>query len=78
MIFEKLKKIISDNCTVQSSKITADSNFEDLKIDSLSELDIIMEIEDEFNINIDTKDQVKNIGELVVLIQEKQKKNNKL
>ena len=55
MVFEKVQKIISENLNVPLEKVTMDTHLvDDLGADSLDVLEIIMSIEDEFNIKIPT------------------------
>jgi acyl carrier protein len=73
MEFEKLKKIISEVLNVEEDEITMESTFvDDLGADSLDIFQIIMGIEEEFDIEIanevaenivtvsDAVDQIKN------------------
>ena len=53
--FERVKSVIVDQLGADESSITMDSKFaDDLGADSLDVLEIIMSIEDEFNIKIPT------------------------
>lgn len=52
--FEKLKSIISDQLGVDSSDIEMESSFiEDLGADSLDVVELVMALEEEFEIEID-------------------------
>nr|YP_010536783.1 acyl carrier protein [Helicotheca tamesis]YP_010536850.1 acyl carrier protein [Helicotheca tamesis]UYC30570.1 acyl carrier protein [Helicotheca tamesis]UYC30637.1 acyl carrier protein [Helicotheca tamesis] len=52
--FEKLKSIISDQLGVDSNKIKMKSTFiEDLGADSLDVVELVMALEEEFEIEID-------------------------
>lgn len=54
--FEKLKPIISDQLGVKMENVTLDASFkDDLEADSLDMVDLTMEIEDEFAIEIGDK-----------------------
>lgn len=56
MEFEKLQKIISEVLNVDESEITMDTTFiDDLGADSLDVFQIIMGIEEEFDIEIPTE-----------------------
>ena len=56
MEFEKLQKIISEVLGIEPEKITLDSSFiDDLGADSLDVFQIIMAIEEEFDIEIDNE-----------------------
>ena len=50
---DKIKSIIIDKLGVEENKITEDENFiNDLGADSLDQVEVIMELEEEFNIEI--------------------------
>lgn len=52
--FEKLKSVISDQLGVDSSEIKMDSSFiDDLGADSLDVVELVMALEEEFEIEID-------------------------
>ena len=58
MEFEKLKKIIVDVLNVDENEITMDTTFiDDLGADSLDVFQIIMGLEEEFDIEIQTSRQ---------------------
>ena len=60
MDLEKLKEIIVDVMNVDSNEITLETTFaDDLGADSLDVFQIIMGIEEEFDITIDTEDAEK-------------------
>ena len=53
MILEKVKKFISEQLDVEESEIEMESSFQDdLEADSLDVVELIMAIEDEFDIEI--------------------------
>ena len=69
--FEKLKKIISEQLYVDESKITTDSDIvEDFEADSIEMVDIVMDIEDEFGVEIpdDAMETMHRIGDVVEYI----------
>ena len=50
---DKIKSIIIDKLGVDENKITADADFiNDLGADSLDQVELIMQLEEEFNIEI--------------------------
>lgn len=60
MEFEKLQEIIADVLAVNAEEITMDTTFvDDLGADSLDIFQIIMGIEDAFDIEIDNEDAEK-------------------
>lgn len=57
MSLQKICQIIANQIGVETEKITRDSKFkEDLGIDSLNIFEIIMELEEEYSIEIPTED----------------------
>ena len=69
--FEKLKKIISEQLYVDESKITMDSDIvEDFEAESIEMVDIVMDIEDEFGVEIpdDAMETMHRIGDVVEYI----------
>ncbi|MBQ9504461.1 MAG: acyl carrier protein [Lachnospiraceae bacterium] len=68
MEFEKLQKIIAEVLNVEADDITMDTTFEDdLGADSLDVFQIIMGIEQEFDIQIDTDaaEKIKTVADAV-------------
>lgn len=71
MEFEKLKKIIAEVLNVDPDEITMETTFQDdLGADSLDVYQIIMGIEEEFDIEIpaETAEQVTTVEEAVEMI----------
>ncbi len=60
MVFEKLKGIIVDQLDVEEDQIALEASFQDdLDADSLDVVELIMAIEDEFDIEIPDEDAEK-------------------
>lgn len=72
MILEKVKAILSEQFDVEEDTITAESTLaDDLGADSLDVVDLLMSIEDEFEVEIpDTEvENIKVVGDLVKYIE---------
>ena len=68
MALEKVKAILSEQFDVEEDSITADTSIaDDLGADSLDVVDLLMSIEDEFEIEIPDEeiDNIKTVGKLV-------------
>jgi acyl carrier protein len=52
IIFEKIATVISSKKGVNKELITVDSTFEELGLDSLDAVELIADLEDEFNVTI--------------------------
>lgn len=73
MVLEKVKKILSEQFSVDEDSITLNTNIaEDLGADSLDVVDILMSIEDEFEIEVPDEEieNIRTVGELVNYIKE--------
>ena len=72
MVLEKVKAILAEQFDVEEDKITADTDLqEDLGADSLDVVDLLMSIEDEFEVEVPDEEieNIKTIGSLVSYIE---------
>lgn len=78
MEFEKLKEIIAEVLSVDQNEVALETTFtDDLGADSLDVFQIIMGIEQEFELTIDTDEVegIKTVGDAVELIKSAREKN---
>ena len=75
MILNKVKEIMLDNLSIEEESITLESTFESLEIDSLDVFQLVMEVEEAFEIQIENPENMKTIKDLVNYIEEKTKVN---
>ncbi len=68
MTLEKVINLLAESLDLDASEITAETTFEDLDVDSLDTVEILMEMEDEFGIEIKFEEAGKSVGELVSYI----------
>lgn len=67
-MFEKVKAIIIDQLSISDADmVTVDTTLEDLGADSLDLVEVIMAIEDEFDVQIKDEDleSLKSVGDLI-------------
>ncbi|MGN8799569.1 acyl carrier protein [Candidatus Merdisoma sp. HCP28S3_D10] len=56
-MFEQIKKIVAENLNVEEDAITMEASFkEDLKADSLDLFEMVMALEEEFDMEIPSED----------------------
>lgn len=75
MVFEKVKGIVADQLDVEEEKIVAEASItDDLGADSLDVVDLVMSIEEEFDIEIpdDAVEDIKTVGDIVKYIENHQ------
>lgn len=71
-IFDKVKSIIVERLNVDESKVTEDASFiEDLGADSLDSVELIMQLEEAFDLQIPDEDaeKIATVGDAVKYIQ---------
>ncbi|AIG27654.1 acyl carrier protein [Brevibacillus sp. 7WMA2] len=67
-ILDRVKKIVIDRLGVDEDKVTLEASFkEDLGADSLDVVELVMELEDEFDLEISDEDaeKITTVGEVV-------------
>lgn len=70
MIFEKIKEIVVDQLGVNDEDVKLETNFvEDLDADSLDLFQVIMEIEDAFNVKVEDVENIKTVADAVSFIE---------
>lgn len=72
MVLEKVKAILAEQFDVEEDKITADTDLqENLGADSLDVVDLLMSIEDEFEVEVPDEEieNIKTVGSLVSYIE---------
>ena len=75
MVFEKVKEILCQQLDVEEDKVTMEANIsEDLQADSLDGVDMVMSLEDEFDVEIPDEEieNIKTVGDLVHYIENHQ------
>jgi acyl carrier protein len=73
MIFDKVKEIIADKLSVDADEITMESSFiDDLGADSLDIVELIMALEDEFDMEIpdEQAEKISTVADVVEYIRE--------
>ncbi|MBO4725408.1 MAG: acyl carrier protein [Firmicutes bacterium] len=73
MVFDKIKEIIMEQINVGEDAVTMDTHLmRDLEADSLDAVEIIMAIEDEYDIEIpdEEAENFQSVGDLVRYVEE--------
>jgi len=72
MIFEKIRKVTSEELGIEEDTIKIDMSFQnDLGADSLDLFQIIMELEEEFNIQIEDAEDIVTLEDAVSYVKRK-------
>jgi acyl carrier protein len=69
MVLDKVKKVIADQMGVSEDSIKLSTSFqEDLDADSLDLFQIIIDLEEEFGVQIEDAESIKTVGDAVDFI----------
>ncbi len=74
MVFDKVKEIIAEQLDVDAELINEETSLmKDLEADSLDAVEIMMSLEDEFEIDVpdEVAESFKNIGDIVKYVESK-------
>lgn len=73
-VYEKVKAIVIDQLGVDEGDITPTTSFQALNADSLDIVELVMALEEEFNLDIadEEVENIKSIADVVKYVQENQ------
>ena len=70
MIFEKIREIVVEQLGVNEEDVKLETRFiEDLEADSLDLFQVIMELEDAFDVKVEEVDNIKTVSDAVNVIE---------
>ncbi len=72
-MFEKIRDIVAEKVGVEAEEITMETSFaDDLEADSITLFELVMALEDEFDIEIDDEsiEQINTVGDIVNYLEE--------
>ena len=65
---DRVKKVLQDGFEVDPAKVTPESTLASLGLDSLDTVEVVMQCEDEFGIEIDAESSPTTVGEFVDMV----------
>ena len=73
-VFDKVKSIVVDQLGVDEDDVTLETSFEELNADSLDIVELIMALEEEFDLDIpdEEAEKIRTVGDAVNYIKENQ------
>lgn len=69
MIFEKVKEILIKELNLSGEEVTMEASFEALGIDSLDLVELVMQLEEEFDISMEETEEMKTVEDVVRYIE---------
>ncbi|MDY6825656.1 MAG: acyl carrier protein [Bacillota bacterium] len=69
----KVKNIIAEQLEVAAEKLSSDTTFEDIDADSLDIVELVMALEEEFDLEISDQEieNIKTVGDIIKYIESK-------
>lgn len=74
MVFDKIKEVIVSQLGIEESEVKLETSFEELGVDSLDLFQIIIELEEEFGIQIEDAESIKTVEDAVKYVEAKTQK----
>ncbi|MDZ5016944.1 acyl carrier protein, partial [Clostridium perfringens] len=70
MVFEKIKGIVVEQLVVNEEEVKLETSFiEDLGADSLDLFQVVMDLEDAFDVKVENVENIKTVGDAVKYIE---------
>ena len=60
-----IKDILNDKLDIEPEKVTEETTFEDLEIDSLDQVELICELEDRLGIDFGEPEDLQTVGDVI-------------
>lgn len=67
-MLEKIAELLRDYKGVPGLAVTEQTTFEELELDSLDMVELVMNLEEEFSVTIETSENIKSVGDLMKLV----------
>ena len=64
-MLERIEKILKDYKDDENLTVTRETTFEELELDSLDTVELVMTIEEEFDVTIEIDENIKSVGDLM-------------
>ena len=71
-MLEKITEMLRDYKGEPDLKVTEQSTFAEMELDSLDTVELVMNLEEEFSVTIEMNENIQNVGDLIKIIQSAQ------
>ena len=69
MVLDQVKQILAEYKGIDKAIIKPETTMESLGIDSLDTVELVMNLEDEFHVEIEVDEAINTVGDLVKIIE---------
>lgn len=73
MLFEEIREVICEQLGIEKNELSLETTFEDLQADSLDLFQIVIELEEKYNIQVEDVEGLKNVKDVVDYVEQKAK-----
>ena len=73
MIFEEIREVICEQLEVSPEEVLLETTFEELGADSLDLFQVVIEIEEKYEIQLDEAEKIKSVKDAVDFVEAKLK-----
>ena len=70
-VFKKIAEVIAEQTGEDIAKITEETTFDELGVDSLDIVEMVMKLEEDFGVELEIEGEYASIGELAKFIESK-------
>ncbi len=70
-VFERVVNVLVDTKDCERESIKLESTWKELELDSLDAVEVVMNLEDEFGIELEMDESFKCIGDVVAVIEQR-------
>lgn len=70
-VFERVVNVLVDAKDCDKDAVKMESTWKELELDSLDTVELVMNLEDEFEIELEMDESFKTVGDVVKVIEEK-------
>lgn len=68
MVFDRIKKVVCEQLGVSEEEVKLETTFEELGADSLDLFQVVIELEEEFDIQLEDAENMKSIQDAVTYV----------
>ena len=73
MLFEEIREVICEQLGIEKNEVSLETTFEDLQADSLDLFQIVIELEEKYNIQVEDVEVLKNVKDVVDYVEQNTK-----
>jgi acyl carrier protein len=69
MVMDKIKEILAEKMDIDPARISDETTFAELGLDSLDTVELVMAFEEEFDVSLEMSEEIKTVSDIAELIE---------